>query len=69
MVVSACKLCDANKRVLSGSDFLDDEIPWALCVRGFTGRYEGVIFRVPVKNCHVMDFTRRKNQHTNTVYL
>ena len=45
MVVSAFKLCDANKRVLSGSDILDDEIPWALCVRGFTGRYEGGIFR------------------------
>ena len=36
---------DANKRILSGSDFLDDEIPWALLVRGFTAFCEGVIFR------------------------
>ena len=36
---------DANKRILSGSDFLDDEIPWALLVRGFTTFCEGVIFR------------------------
>lgn len=37
---------DANKRILSGSDFLDDEIPWALLVRGFTAFCEGVIFRM-----------------------
>ncbi len=36
---------DANKRILSRSDFLDDEIPWALFVRGFTAFCEGGIFR------------------------
>ena len=41
---------DANKRILSGSDFLDDEIPWALLVRGFTAFCEGVIFRRFEKN-------------------
>ncbi len=42
---------DANKRILSGSDFLDDEIPWALLVRGFTAFCEGVIFRRFEKKC------------------
>ena len=45
------KLGDANKRILSGSDFLDDEIPWALLVRGFTAFCEGVIFRRFEKKC------------------
>ena len=42
---------DANKRILSWSYFLDDEIPWALLVRGFTAFCEGVIFRRFEKKC------------------